>query len=98
MATRKPAPINVPPPVADEPSAAADLSADAPRLEALEADHAAATAAAAGRSLAHGEYEFAAPDYLGGVRITLRKGETVPPEIWAHIPKSDHDLFTAPQA
>lgn len=43
--------------------------------------------------LRKGTFEFAAPGYLGGVRITLTRGETVPAEIWEHVSEADRDLF-----
>jgi len=40
-----------------------------------------------------GTYEFAAPGFMGGSRITLAKGERVPPHIWNLIPEADRELF-----
>ena len=45
-------------------------------------------------ALRKGTYTVDAPDYLGGVRVTVRAGEPVPPALAAHIPEADRaDLF-----
>lgn len=45
-------------------------------------------------SLKKGTYTLSAPAYLGGVVVTLRAGEPVAPEVFAHVPEADRALFT----
>lgn len=41
-----------------------------------------------------GAYTFDAPELLGGVRVTVRPGEVVPPNLFAHVPEADRGLFS----
>ena len=55
---------------------------------------AAADRLAARKTLRKGTYTFDAPNYLGGVKVTLRAGEPVGEAMQAHIPAADlADLF-----
>ena len=93
--------------MATKATPSADLSADVPTAgaslataPAAKAEKAPPTGAEAETqyALKRGTLDFSAPGYLGGVRITLTRGEPVPAEIWPHVAESDRDLFDTYQA